>query len=332
MMMQRIPSTLKQLWRRVGAAGPSSISTAPLLSAGVLAELAQRAASAPVVPFGTTRSSTHPLIGELPSRMRGRGFEFEENRPYQPGDEPRLLNWRLYARTGQLYTRVYNEERRTELLLVVDRRAAMRFATAGVLKATQAARIAAYLFYQARRQLLPVGGVIAEGNLHWHNPGIGEAGSHAWFVAMNAPCPPLGFDTPQPAFEDALRMLAAWPGSGRHIVLLSDFADLVPAVAQPLLAQLAARHTVQAICITDVAEHALPATGEYLFDDPGSDEPLRVDGRDTALQQRFREHMVARAATVRACFEGCGIPFQSCSTTDDAVACLGNPRERNSTH
>jgi uncharacterized protein (DUF58 family) len=331
-MMQRIPSTLKQWWQRVGAARPSSVVAMPLLPDDALAALAQRALTAPLLPFGSARLSTHTLIGELPSRARGRGFEFEENRPYQAGDEPRLLNWRLYARTGQLYTRVYNEERRTEVLMIVDRRAGMRFATTGKLKVTQAATLAAYLFYQARRQLLPVGGVILECDLHWYAPVIGETANHAWFRAMNAPCPPLGFDTAQPAFDDALRMLGAYPGSGRHIVLLSDFADLDVATAQPLLAQLAARHTVQAIRITDGAEHVLPSTGEYLFDDPASDEPVRVDGRDADLQRRFRERAQARAASVHACFEACGIALDACATTDDAIANLDLPRERRRAH
>ena len=45
------------------------------------------------------------------SKMRGRGIDFEEFRPYQAGDDIRLIDWRVTARTGRPVTKVFREER-----------------------------------------------------------------------------------------------------------------------------------------------------------------------------------------------------------------------------
>ena len=60
------------------------------------------------------------MIGGHLSRFRGRGMEFDEARPYQPGDDVRTLDWRVTARTGQPHTKLYREERERAVLCWVD--------------------------------------------------------------------------------------------------------------------------------------------------------------------------------------------------------------------
>ena len=58
------------------------------------------------------RQPVHSLLdGRHASRMRGRGFDFEEIREYQPGDDVRTIDWKVTARTGEAHVRVYTEER-----------------------------------------------------------------------------------------------------------------------------------------------------------------------------------------------------------------------------
>ncbi|HXK56318.1 MAG TPA: DUF58 domain-containing protein, partial [Gammaproteobacteria bacterium] len=45
--------------------------------------------------------------GAYLSRLRGRGMEFDEARPYQAGDEIRHIDWRITARTGQPYSKLF---------------------------------------------------------------------------------------------------------------------------------------------------------------------------------------------------------------------------------
>ena len=54
------------------------------------------------------------------SKMRGRGLDFEEFRPYQAGDDIRLIDWRVTARTNKPFTKVFREERERPVIIAVD--------------------------------------------------------------------------------------------------------------------------------------------------------------------------------------------------------------------
>lgn len=60
------------------------------------------------------------LAGGSESTFRGQGIEFEETRPYQPGDEVRAIDWRVTARSGRPFVKLFREERQSTVYLLVD--------------------------------------------------------------------------------------------------------------------------------------------------------------------------------------------------------------------
>ena len=60
------------------------------------------------------------FAGEYHSVFKGQGMEFDEVRPYNPGDEVRRIDWNVTARTGTPFIRRYHEERESTVMLVVD--------------------------------------------------------------------------------------------------------------------------------------------------------------------------------------------------------------------
>lgn len=294
----------------------------PLVDAATLAELERHAQSLPWSLIGFERPASHPLVGEALSAYRGRGLEFVENRAYQPGDEPRLLNWRLYARAGQLYTKVFAEERRPQVFLLVDRRAAMRFGTRRQLKVTLAVKIALSYAFQARQQGLAVGGLILDAAPDWYPPALGEAATQAFLQSLASGCPPLDFGSDQPEFEESLHGLSHRVPSGCFVLLVSDFSDLDPDRAMGSLHRLAAQHTVTAIQILDPVERQLPTGGDFLIEDAEARQPLRVYGRDTRQHARYAQAFRERQDTLAACFRASRIPLTTCITEDDLDACL----------
>ncbi|WPJ95674.1 DUF58 domain-containing protein [Coraliomargarita algicola] len=72
------------------------------------------------------RPVEHLLAGEYRSIFRGRGIEFEDVRPYQPGDDVRTMDWKVTARTGTPHIKRYVEEREQFFYLIVDVSASMR--------------------------------------------------------------------------------------------------------------------------------------------------------------------------------------------------------------
>jgi len=90
------------------------------------------------------RQPVHSILyGAHASRMRGRGLDFDELRGYQPGDDPRNIDWKITARTRSPFVRVYTEERDRPVMLLVDQRISMFFGSRGSMKSVTASRIAA---------------------------------------------------------------------------------------------------------------------------------------------------------------------------------------------
>ena len=76
----------------------------------------------------TFRLSSRALssgAGERVSRLSGGGSEFMEYRPYEAGDEPRFVDWNVYARSGKLFTRKFQAQQSSRVYLVLDESASM---------------------------------------------------------------------------------------------------------------------------------------------------------------------------------------------------------------
>ena len=83
------------------------------------------------------------------SAFRGRGMEYHESRPYQPGDDIRSIDWRVTARSGQTHTKVYREERERPVLLWLDLSNSMFFGTQVCFKSVLASKLAALLAWSS---------------------------------------------------------------------------------------------------------------------------------------------------------------------------------------
>ncbi|MBI2655995.1 DUF58 domain-containing protein [Candidatus Woesearchaeota archaeon] len=70
---------------------------------------------------------TSNLAGPRKSIAAGRGLTFKDYRIYAPGDDIRLIDWKVYARTDNLYLKVHEEERNLVVHLILDKSASMDF-------------------------------------------------------------------------------------------------------------------------------------------------------------------------------------------------------------
>jgi hypothetical protein len=98
--------------------------------------------------------------------------------------------------------------------------------------------------------------------------------------------------------------------------------DLSADASIALLRRLAEKHTVQAIQIIDPAEDRLPEMHHLVLEDPGSDQPLIIDSKDTAGQSAYRNAFSEKQASIHDCFTQCQIPLYRCNTSDSLQACL----------
>src|SRR3954451_17563050 len=70
--------------------------------------------------IGAFRAPRGQLAGPVLSRDVGRALEFADYRAYTPGDDPKLVDWRAYARLDRLYLKQYREERARTVSVLVD--------------------------------------------------------------------------------------------------------------------------------------------------------------------------------------------------------------------
>ena len=128
--------TVKSFWRHWYPSGMQSynkLASYPLLDTQTILGLKEQ------IQIHQNNSSNHkeiqhPMTGDSRSIFRGGGLDFEESRMYQAGDDLRYMNWRLTARSGEPYMKVFREERQPGIFIVVDRRPSMRFGTKKRLK------------------------------------------------------------------------------------------------------------------------------------------------------------------------------------------------------
>jgi uncharacterized protein (DUF58 family) len=112
------------------------------------------------------------LFGRRASRVRGRGLDFEELRGYVAGDDVRSIDWRVTARTGKPYVRVYSEERDRPTMLVVDQRINMFFGSRVAMKSVVAAEVTALAAWRVFHQGDRVGAFV------FNDDGIEEVRMH----------------------------------------------------------------------------------------------------------------------------------------------------------
>jgi uncharacterized protein (DUF58 family) len=116
---------------------------------------------------------TNLHVGELVSKRRGAGSEFADLRPYQHGDDPRAVNWRVSSRAQSLWVNERHPERNGDVVLLVD--AQVESGTNTEFVVDRAVRMAATLLRAHARHRHRLGLVTLDGLCHWIFPGMGES-------------------------------------------------------------------------------------------------------------------------------------------------------------
>lgn len=238
---------------------PRTVQHQPLLSEAEMVVLADELALITQRIIKNPKLSEALRQGEQSSPFMGAGLEYEESRPYEMGDEIRRINWRLMAKTGQVYTKLFQEERQESWVILVDHRQSMRFGTRVRLKATQAARVAGYFGWLAQQANIPVVGArLAES--FTLTPSFEGRGTYSHLMESFAvACPPLSAEEArnEPHINDVLLALKQQIQPGSRLVLISDFHDINQKTTE-ILTALQQTAMLKAIVIKDRVEFELP--------------------------------------------------------------------------
>jgi len=135
------------------------------------------------------------LTGLHRSPHYGFSQEFKEYRAYVEGDDPRFVDWNVYARTERTYIRRYEGETNTRLMILLDASASMGYGSRSITKLQYGKFLAAALAYLAARQHDPVGLIVFDEQVRTYRPPTSRAGSlPAMIHAIDAVTPGHGTD------------------------------------------------------------------------------------------------------------------------------------------
>ncbi len=260
--------------------------------------------------------------GAYVSHFRGRGMEFDESRPYQPGDDPRSIDWRVTARSTQAYTKLFREERERPVLVVVDLRSHMHFATRGYFKSVNASRAAALLAWSAHHRGDRLGGLIFGDTTHREmKPRLGRQSALRYIheLASHADWTRRDPDRHEAALTQAMSALRRVARPGSLVVVVSDFSGVTRA-AQSYLSSVARHSEVLAVFMNDPIERELPPPGRYRL--VSGDDELAIDTFAAGARRDYREAFEERVATLESFCQRYGVHLMPMSTDDDPVSAL----------
>lgn len=233
------------------------------------------------------------MVGIHASRARGMSAEFEEHRGYSPGDDPRHIDWKAYAKFDRYYIKEYRETTNLRAFIVMDCSASMNYASNGTRKFDYGATLAAALAYLMLRQQESVGLITFSDGI---DRMIAPKTAHDHlFVILKA----LAETVPggRTATAAALQDLAATLKKRGLVILISDFFDTPRQVATGLRHLRARGSDVIVFHILDPAELHFPFKEPTRFED--LEEALALQADPRAIRSAYLDTLGALLAEYR---------------------------------
>jgi len=311
------------------------------------------------IQIRTGRQVADVLAGEYISVFKGGGIEFDEVRPYLPGDDVRSIDWNVTARSGQPYVKRYVEERQLTLMLMADVSASQDFGSQTRSKREAAAEFCALIAFSAIRNDDKVGLLLFHGGIeHYIPPRKGQ--KHALRVVRqvlahgeeapefraspDSEMPPLPerLRTRLHAFREFLRRAAAmdfrsWrlrparrsTDIGQAMEFLRSVmkrravcfvvSDFLDQDFEHTLTAANRKHDVIAVLITDPRELAVPSVGLVALRDAENGRTQLYDTGAANFRRELERAARERIETLERRLRARGIDFIHIDTAGSVV-------------
>lgn len=260
------------------------------------------------------------FAGPHKSHFRGTAVEFADYREYAPGDDIRLVDWKVFARTDRHYVRLYDAERNLLTYLVVDKSGSMNFAGSVLNTASKleyASRLAAALGYLVVREGDEVGLSLADTALHRHLPP-----SASW-AQLNRILDALEHAEAEGQTDLAACLEQVFARTRRRgvLVVFSDFLDVGPGFWQRLDLFRRSRFDVILFHVVHPEEVELPALAAARFMETEGGRG-HFNAEPDAVRALYRRRFEAFLQEIKAGCQARGCDWFLARTSDDPYAFL----------
>jgi uncharacterized protein (DUF58 family) len=242
------------------------------------------------------------------SPFHGFSVEFSEYREYSPGDDPRYLDWRLYARSDRYYIKRFEDETNLRCSLVLDTSRSMGYRSGSYSKSDYARTVAATIAYFLTLQRDAVGLLTFEDRVTEYLPPRYRPG-HLRRVMAVLDREPQGCATD---LAEPLDQIAATVRKRGLIILISDLLAPIDPLRTRLGYLRSRGHDVIVLRILDPAEVQFTFTMPAMFHDVESGRELYVDPSEA--RNEYQRRFAAHAAEIERSCVDLGIDFELITT------------------
>jgi len=245
------------------------------------------------LPYLTYRQNkiTSKRSGNNKSAFRGRGMEFEEVRAYIFGDDVRDIDWRVTARKSEPYTKVFNEEKDREIIVVLDLSASMVFGTRKELKSVTAAKTAALIGWLTLKHKDRFGLLLFDGeNTTYFKPQNNLKNLMNIFMQIAKKTKEILIKQHHNDISQALDVLQFHQKGQGTVFIVSDFSHFDNEKFRKI-ATLSKKHQVCCINIFDILEEIAPQNGIYAaqYENQKAVFDTGIEGFTANYQQYFHK-------------------------------------------
>ncbi|MGD2067949.1 MAG: DUF58 domain-containing protein [Gemmatimonadota bacterium] len=251
------------------------------------------------------------LNGLHRSPYLGLSLDFAEHRSYMPGDDIRLIDWKLWARTDRHYVKQFEAETNADFSVLLDVSRSMRYGSGDVTKLDYARYLAACLTYFSRRQRDRVGLVTFDADVAEYIPPSSrhlDRILHTLDRAGRDPGPgaPGTLEGPLLKAGESLRRKGI-------LALVSDLYEEADRVLRVVRTLAARGHDVLVFHVLDPAERDFPFQDASSFEDMETGERMPVVPSEVA--RGYREVVAAHLRALEEGFVGDRVDYQLLDTS-----------------
>lgn len=237
------------------------------------------------------------------SPYHGFSVEFTEYRQYTPGDDPRYLDWRVYARTDRFFIKKFEDETNLRCHLLFDHSRSMTFGSLPYTKGQYAATLVATLAYFLHLQGDAVGLLRFDEQFREYLPARHRSG-HLRQLLLSLEKPASGSSTNLAA---PLKRIVEMVRKRGLMVLVSDFLAPLDELERELVSLSACGHEMVIFQILDPAEITFGFSQPSVFQDAESGRTLFID--PDAARKEYLRKLEAHTASLLATASKLGIAF-----------------------
>jgi uncharacterized protein (DUF58 family) len=242
------------------------------------------------------------------SPYHGFSVEFTEYRQYTPGDDPRYLDWRLYARSDRYYIKKFEDETNLRCQFLVDNSRSMGYGSVGYTKAEYANTLAATLAYFLYLQGDAVGVLTFDEKIRDYLPARHRSG-HMRHLMLLLEKPSAGSSTDLAAPLKRASDLVTKRGL---MVLISDLLASIDALEKNLTVLTACGHEVLVFQVLDPAELNFNFERPAQFYDIESGRDLYIE--PALARKEYRRKLEKHMAQARTICQKLGVAYHSFGT------------------